>query len=90
MNRERVKELLPIIQAFAEGKQIEWKYPRDSMWVRGIHSLNDLIADGIELRIKPESFECWVTIWPSEEMTASHNYAGSAAGGKTIKMREVE
>lgn len=70
MNRQQTKELLPIIQAFAEGKTIQ------SKWIDG--TWNDIDNESInniirlkeyrqELRIKPESKyrpfannkECW-------------------------------
>ena len=33
MNREEAKKLLPIIQAFAEGKTIQWRDPVKDTWV---------------------------------------------------------
>ena len=66
MNRKEAKELMPIIQAFAEGKSIE------SRCIKGDKSLwyddEDLsFDDDLEYRIKPESKfrpfknaeECW-------------------------------
>ena len=66
MNRKEAKELMPIIQAFAEGKSIE------SRCIKGDKSLwyddEDLSFDDyLEYRIKPESKfrpfknaeECW-------------------------------
>ena len=53
MNRERVKELLPIIQAYAEGKKLQYKVVGYDDW----HDVDD--EDGInegtryEYRIKP-------------------------------------
>lgn len=32
MNKERAKELLPIIQAFAEGKEIEYRVKGENVW----------------------------------------------------------
>lgn len=32
MNRNRAKELLPIIQAFAEGKEIEYRVKGENVW----------------------------------------------------------
>lgn len=66
MTREVVKKLLPIIQAFAEGKTIQVRINNDSSWT-------DLLDDKLEIsnlykyRIKPESKyrpfksqeECW-------------------------------
>ena len=65
MNREQAKELLPIIQAFAEGKAIQSKYidGSNTWW-----DDNDIsFGDGVEYRIKPEpkyrpfkdAEECW-------------------------------
>ena len=67
MNRKEAKELMPIIQAFAEGKSIE------SRCIKGDKSLwyddEDLsFDDDLEYRIKPESKfrpfknaeECWL------------------------------
>ena len=65
MTREEVKELLPIIQAFAEGKTIQFK-TKDRPWF-------DLLDNNLEMRevfkyrIKPEpkyrpfktQEECW-------------------------------
>lgn len=54
MKRERAKELLPIIQAYAEGKQIQCRFVDHEDW----HDVddNDGIIDGLryEYRIKPE------------------------------------
>lgn len=54
MTREEAKELLPIIQAFTEGKTIQVRINNDSLWT-------DLLDDELEIykiyeyRIKPES-----------------------------------
>ena len=54
MNRERAKQLLPIIQAFADGKTIEYKAA--GTW----HALNDdPLFSFAEYRIKPEPREYW-------------------------------
>lgn len=50
MNRERAKELLPIIQALAEGKEIEFFSPNKNGWIPTIE-----VFDGQNsYRIKPE------------------------------------
>ena len=68
MNRQQVKELLPIIQAFAEGKEIEIKLKSGSKWCtfneNDIHYIN---VEECDFRIKPEPKyrpfknveECW-------------------------------
>ena len=60
MNRERAKELLPIIQAFAEGKEIEFRYVENSKWRRAGDDVEWIFSNSY--RIKPEPFECWVSV----------------------------
>lgn len=67
MNRQQAKELLPIIQAFAEGKTIQVKGP-DNRWYdySGNHKLK-FDSDPQKYRIKPkpkyrpfvDKEECW-------------------------------
>jgi len=54
MNREQAKELLPIIQAFAEGKQIQYQCDTDG-W-EDVESFNPtwVVGDPSSYRIKPE------------------------------------
>ncbi len=71
MNREKAKVLLPIIQAFSEGKQIQWLKPDSDEWIDVVGGDNvdfeDLAESNVAYRIKPEpkyrSFknaeECW-------------------------------
>lgn len=64
MNRQQAKELLPIIQAFAEGKTIEFRTNSISKWIETTTPNFDLLH---EYRIKPEpkyrpfrtKEECW-------------------------------
>ena len=69
MTREQVKEMLPVLQAFAEGKTIE------SRCIKGDKSLwyddeDPSFDDDLEYRIKPEptyrpfkdAEECWLEI----------------------------
>lgn len=70
MNRQQVKELLPIIQAYAEGKQIEIKTKEGKKWCtfkeNDIQYLPTIICT-CDFRIKPEpkyrpfkdEEECW-------------------------------
>lgn len=65
MNRSEAKELLPIIQAFAEGKAIEIRHG-DAPWVE-TNRIKESIFDDYQYRIKPEpkyrpfkdADECW-------------------------------
>lgn len=64
MNRQQAKELLPTIQAFAEGKTIEARTNSISKWIETTTPTFDLLH---EYRIKPEpkyrpfrnKEECW-------------------------------
>ena len=71
MNREKTKVLLPIIQAFSEGKQIQWLKPDSDEWIDVVGGDNvdfeDLTEFNVAYRIKPEpkyrpfknAEECW-------------------------------
>ena len=64
MTRKEAKELLPIIQAFAEGKEIEYYDCNDDDWIK---TDTPIWASKINYRIKPEQKyrpfksqeECW-------------------------------
>jgi hypothetical protein len=58
MNREEAKALLPVIQAYADGKEVEWRNPKDKLWepAEGLHI-------GGQYRIKPEKRERWLVIF---------------------------
>ena len=51
MTIERAKKLLPIIQAYAEGKQIEFRTKGNYCWLL---AETPTWTDGVEYRIKPE------------------------------------
>ena len=57
MNRNRAKELLPIIQAFAEGKDIQYKTELSNGWNKASYPI---FSDEKEYRIKPEPREFWL------------------------------
>ena len=71
MNREQAKVILPIIQAFSEGKQIQWLKPDSDEWIDVVGGDNvdfeDLTESNVAYRIKPEpkcrpfqnAEECW-------------------------------
>ena len=60
MNKDRINELLPIIQAFAEGKCIQIKSFNGIGWV----DAPDLVFGGEpkDYRIKPKPIEIWCTV----------------------------
>ena len=65
MTREQAKQLLPIIQAYAEGKTIE--FLTDGTWVAMIYTTPKFDCEPSKYRIKPEpkyihfrtQEECW-------------------------------
>ena len=71
MTREEAKKLLPFIQAFSEGKQIQWLKPDSDEWIDIVGGDNvdfeDLTEFNVAYRIKPEpkyrpfknTEECW-------------------------------
>ena len=67
MTREEAKELLPIIQAFAEGKDIQIRNITDDGWDDINNDSMSFCAKAEAYRIKPESMyrpfktqeECW-------------------------------
>ena len=60
MTRERAKELLPVIQAYAEGKDVQYSNSfrnPDSLWTTAIEPTFDAQS---AWRIKPEPMELWI------------------------------
>ena len=66
MNRQQAKELLPVIQAFAEGKEVEIKGKESAFWdtLKG-DDMQYIDFEKCDLRIKPKyrpfknNTECW-------------------------------
>ena len=83
MTRERAKELLPIIQAYAEGKKLQYKVVGYDDW----HDVDD--EDGInegtryEYRIKPEEDAEITSIEELKEAIFSKKQEISSRGGDT-------
>lgn len=67
MTKEEAKEMLPIIQAFAEGKDIEYRSKRFNEDWKKVTQIPALSFKSFEYRIKPEpkyrpfanAEECW-------------------------------
>ena len=76
MTREEAKRLLPIIQAFGEGKDIEMRSKNPHAQLNGWAKMDEFIFGNFEYRIKPESKfrpfanaeECW------QEMLKHHPF----------------
>lgn len=86
MNREQAKALLPIIQAYAEGKEIEM-----ASLVRGWHNPGQLVfafdASPSSYRIKPEKKTFWIHLYdygpgtvfyPTKQAAADDSYGVKA------------
>lgn len=59
MTREEAKKLLPFIQAYCEGKQIQWLKPDSDEWIDVVGGDNvdfeDLTEFNVAYRVKPET-----------------------------------
>lgn len=60
MNRQECKALLPVMQAFAEGKEVEWRWRDGEPW-------RPTTSPGWnrdqQYRIKPEPMVVWVSVY---------------------------
>ena len=94
MNRERAKELLPIIEAYANGEDIQF-HDGDGWSDIGDEELDEqsLGEYGLIYRIKPSPREFWIARYPDNDASPFVVYDG--AGPPTqirndwIKVREV-
>lgn len=73
MTREEALKLLPVIQAFANGEEVQWMW-RDDVWRD--HE-NPEFGSAVNWRIKPKPREVWVAygddgrlLWASSENVA--------------------
>ena len=88
MNRERTKKLLPIIEAFANGEDIQIK--ASDKWLTWESYSFDSKS---EYRIKPNPREWWVNVY--DKGSVIHETKESARSGSAhtkcelIKVREV-
>lgn len=66
MNRDQAKQLLPIMQAFVDGKDIEVYNPNSRGWE---YVINPSFTTSFEYRIKPETIKI-------EHRRYLYNYSG--------------
>ena len=98
MTREETKQLLPIIQAFAEGKEIECR--EEDKWYKVLEICNEMNPQ--DYRIKPEpkyrpfanAEECWKEMqkhhpfaWVKEKHSDRYNLI-TEVNGLSIKVKE--
>lgn len=98
MNKYNAKDYLPLVQALADGKTIQAKYPvsMDSFDWRDCKGDIPFHGHASNYRIKPEPREIWVNEYPSGRLGDMHfksqdeakrNMAGVNA--KQVRYREV-
>lgn len=75
MNRERMKQLLPVMQAFAEGKEIEanvgrgWSKCSDPSWYNDSEYRIKPDPPRVLLRVEDETGRMYQTSWEDERKT---------------------
>lgn len=93
MNRQQVKELLPIIQAYAEGKQIEIKTKEGKSWsTLEEDDIQYLDFKKCDFRIKPgpkyrpfkDTKECW------QEMQRHQPFGWLKDKNKDSELRNIQ
>ena len=63
MNRDRAKELLPIIQAYADGEDVEYRLAtRSGKWHAFASGYEPNFYEGNQYRIKPKPVEAWAIV----------------------------
>lgn len=91
MTIEQAKELLPVIQAYVDGLQIQYKDSRQNEWC-DVLSQPNFEASGCQWRVKPQPREFWVNVYDGclcahpDSKTAQRELS---ANGRTIHVREV-
>jgi hypothetical protein len=89
MNRDRARELLPIIQAYAEGKEIECMPEDGDRW---FISSSPSWSISNKYRIKPEPKTGWINIYPKSLVSnscRSKEEADEAAGTDRIACIQI-
>lgn len=91
MTPERAKELLPIVQAFADGKQVEWRNPKcpDGEWHPYLGGIR-FDDEHVLWRVKSELREWWIC--PKCQLATQVNVQDCHCGRCTrpyIHVREV-
>ena len=91
--QELIKSRLPIMQAFAEGKEIQFRRVGVLDWV-AMKDYETLVNDSVEMRLKPEPREWWFIQcdWSSSVLYSSKKSVENICGrglGTIIHVREV-
>lgn len=94
MNKDNARDYLPLVQALAEGKVIQYRGPVTDRWADCTHP--DFSADPDQYRIKPEPRDVWINRFPDghdgltwyETEEAAHRAYGRV-GAIQVRYREV-
>jgi hypothetical protein len=88
MNASNAKDYLPLVQALAEGKQIQIQKMDGSAWFNpDTEILFQLPAN--QYRIKPEPREFWIINYPDHPRVYLAPVNSSCGGLEVIHVREV-
>ena len=102
MDRNQAKELLPVIKAFSEGKDIEIRSKNSHAQLNGWVKMDEFIFGNFEYRIKPELKyrpfanveECWEEMqkhqpfaWVKEKHSDRYRLI-TEVNGLSIKVKE--
>ena len=91
MNREQCKALLPVMQAFAEGKDVDFRFNDQGAWRP---ASTPSWCEEFQYRIKPEPRVIWVNEYedgsfgPAGLRKAEVEQARFGFGGRTIRCVE--
>jgi len=93
MNREQVEQAIELMQAWLDGKVIQWHCDEDEddEWYDCSHFSAEFLFEDLDYRIKPEPLEFWVDVDDSghPECVMTKRPIVIRAGLRRIKVREV-
>lgn len=90
MDRERAKELLPIILAFVNGEKIQYQSTADGKW----YDITVFVGGAGNYRIKPKPRDFWINAedipdWASAFGRRLYITTCAQSHDKWVKVREV-
>ena len=97
MNREDLKELMPILEAYADGKTIQYcnVYPKDGVLFKWIDDMdfNPFAEPELHYRVKPEPPREFWAVTPGDAAIVgfflSEEEVESGKFSNVVKLREV-
>ena len=72
MNKQEIKEIIPVLQAWIDGKTIQYQIPDDT-WADVVDAVH---PNEYEYRIKPEPREFWINPFNIPKTGGFHVSAG--------------